>query len=46
MSITDFINVLIPVLHKISQENETCTILGDFHIDLLKSDENNAVSDF
>ena len=46
MSITDFINVLIPVLHKISQENETCTILGDCNIDLLKCDENNAVSNF
>ena len=45
LSITKFMN-LFPVLHKISQENETCTILGDFNIDLLKCDENNAVSNF
>ena len=30
MSITEFMNLLIPVLHKISQENKTCIILGDF----------------
>ena len=46
MSITEFMNLLIPVLHKTSQENKTCIILGDFNIDLLKCDENNAVSNF
>ena len=46
MPITEFMNLLIPVLHKISQENKTCIILGDFNIDLLKCDENNAVSNF
>ena len=46
MSITEFMNLLMPILHKFSQENKTCIILGDFNIDLLKCDENNAVSNF
>ena len=42
ISIKDFTNIhLEPILHKISLENKQCILMGDFNVDLLKSDINN-----
>ena len=39
----DYLNVL---LEKLSKENKTIFILGDFNVDLLKYDKNNSTNDF
>ena len=42
ISIKDFTNIhLETILHKISLENKQCILMGDFNVDLLKSDINN-----
>ena len=35
-----------PLLHKINMENKQCILMGDFNIDLLKSDTNGDTNDF
>ena len=37
---------LAPLLEKASLENKSIFLLGDFNIDLLKSDSDNDVSEF
>ena len=39
----DYLNVL---LEKLSEENKTVFLLGDFNIDLLKCDKNSSTNDF
>ena len=39
----DYLNVL---LHKISKENKSVFLLGDFNVDLLKYDKHNATNEF
>ena len=47
ISITDFSTIhLEPVLTKISNENKMCIVMGDFNINLLKTDTNNAYNLF
>ena len=42
ISIEEFTNVhLNPILQKISLENKQCALMGDFNVDLLKTDINN-----
>ena len=42
ISIEEFTNVhLDPILQKISLENKQCALMGDFNVDLLKTDNNN-----
>ena len=47
MPINDFCdNFLIECLNKIALLDSSCTLMGDFHIDLLKSHANNVTSKF
>ena len=47
ISIQQFINESIePLLDKISGENKFCSLMGDFNIDLLKTDTNDKVNAF
>ena len=47
ISIQQFINESIePLLDKISAENKFCSLMGDFNIDLLKTDTNDNVNAF
>ena len=47
MSIDEFNNdVLTTLLEKISAENKTLILLGDFNIDLLMSDTDREVSNY
>ena len=47
MKISDFNNeYLTPLLAKILQEEKTCLLIGDFNINLLKTDTNPNVSEF
>ena len=39
-------NHLEPILEKISTEKKECVLLGDFNVDLIKSNDNNAAGDF
>ena len=39
ISVEDFTNLhLDPILHKINLENKQCILMGDFNVDLLKSE--------
>ena len=45
--IREFIGTYLePTLEKISGENKECALMGDFNVDLLKSNDNNAAGDF
>ena len=47
MSVKDFTNLYLdPVLQKIGLEKKQCILMGDFNVDLLKSDSDNACSNF
>ena len=47
MSIDEFSQVfLLPLLEKASKENKPLILLGDFNINLLKSDTDNSISHF
>ena len=47
ISITDFSNSFIdPLLNKISSEGKLFSLMGDFNVDLLKSDKNDNIKDF
>jgi hypothetical protein len=47
MSIDDFnYNYLSPLLDKVSSENKTLILLGDFNVDLLKSNTDHNISNF
>ena len=47
ISINDFnSNYIEPLLNKISSEGKLCSLMGDFNIDLLKSDIRNDFNDF
>ena len=47
MDLSDFIeNYLSILLDKISKENKTVYLLGDFNVDLLKYDQHNLTNDF
>ena len=46
ISIQQFINESIEPLDKISAENKFCSLMGDFNIDLLKTDTNDNVNAF
>ena len=47
MSIDEFNEVfLLPLLEKASKENKPLILLGDFNINLLKSDTDNSISHF
>ena len=47
MPITEFIdNFLVTVLEKLSKENKTCILMGDFNINLLKHASNNVINQF
>ena len=47
LAINDFNELHIqPILHKISKEKKECALMGDFNIDFLKSQGNNAASKF
>ena len=35
-----------PLLYKLSTEDELCSLMGDFNIDLLKKDSNDDVNSF
>ena len=37
---------LEPILDTITKENKECMLMGDFNVDLLKSNENNSAGDF
>ena len=41
MSVDDFnSNILTPLIDKVSSENKTLVLMGDFNIDFLKADSN------
>ena len=46
MSISEFNDVISPVLQQISLENRTIIILGDFNIDLIKCSTDSNTSEF
>ena len=47
MPITEFNeSFLCPLLEKLSQENKSCFLMGDFNINLLNTNTNNSISDF
>ena len=47
ISIDDFAEIhLEPILHKISKEKKEFVIMGDFNVDLLKANGNNAAGKF
>ena len=46
MTIDDFNDIISPVLHKMSAENKTIILLGDFNIDLIKCSTDNNSSEF
>ena len=47
ISIQDFTNLhLSPILQKISFENKQCALMGDFNVDLLKSNSHNQSNEF
>ena len=47
VSITDFADKHVePILHKISLENKQCMIMGDFNINILKVNTNDAYENF
>ena len=46
MSINEFNNIISPILQKISKENKTVILLGDFNIDLIKCSTDVSTSEF
>ena len=46
MSIDEFNDILSQVLHKMSTENKSIILLGDFNIDLIKCSTNESTSEF
>ena len=47
LSITKFNNEVIePLLDKIAKEDKSCCLMGDFNIDLVKTDSNDQTNDF
>ena len=46
MSIDEFNDLISPILQKISSENKTLFLLGDFNIDLIKCNYNKKTSEF
>ena len=46
MSVTEFNDIISPVLQQISTENKTIILLGDFNIDLIKCSTDNNTSEF
>ena len=46
MSIKEFNDLFSPILHKLSKENKTLIILGDFNIDLIKCNTDGKTSEF
>ena len=46
-SVNDFTeDFILPLLNKLAFENKKCLIMGDFNIDLLKSSNNTAISNY
>ena len=45
-SVHDFTEAIQPLLYKIKRENKICHILGDYNIDLLKSDTHTPTAEF
>ena len=37
---------LEPIFYKISNENKDCTLMGDFNVNLLQSNDNNSAGEF
>ena len=46
MSIDEFNDIISPVLHRMSTENKTIILLGDFNIDLIKCSTDESSSEF